>query len=107
MAADDARHGSYSRFRKWAAGRGGMSMFERKRSAKDFADEIKAHLELEADELRSEGSSDEEARRKARLEFGNVTAAQERFNVKGRWVRLEKVLRDVRFALRSLRQSPG
>ena len=82
-------------------------MFERKRSAKDFADEIKAHLELEADELRSEGSSDEEARRKARLEFGNVTAAQERFNAKGRWVRLEKVLRDVRFALRSLRQSPG
>ncbi len=82
-------------------------MFERKRSAKDFADEIKAHLELEADDLQSEGLSDGEARRKARLEFGNVTAAQERFYVKGRWVRLEKVLRDVRFALRSLRQSPG
>ncbi len=82
-------------------------MFQRKRSAKDFADEIKAHLELEADELRSEGSSDEEARRKARLEFGNVTTARERFYVKGRWVGLEKVLRDVRFAFRSLRQSPG
>jgi predicted permease len=82
-------------------------MFERKRSAKDFADEIKAHLEFEADDLQSEGLSDAEARRKARLEFGNVTAAQERFYVKGRWVGLEKVLRDVRFALRSLRQSPG
>jgi predicted permease len=82
-------------------------MFQRKRSAKDFADEIKAHLELEADELRSEGLTDDEARRKAHVEFGNVTTAQERFNVKGRWVGLEKVLREVRFALRSLRQSPG
>ena len=30
-----------------------MSMFRRKRSAEDFADEIKAHLELEADELQA------------------------------------------------------
>ncbi len=30
-------------------------MFRRKRSAEDFAEEIKAHLELEADELRGEG----------------------------------------------------
>ena len=82
-------------------------MFQRKRSARDFADEIKAHLEIEADDLQSEGLSDAEARRKARLEFGNVTAAQERFYVKGRWVGLEKVLRDVRFAFRSLSQSPG
>ena len=28
-------------------------MFRRKRSAEDFAEEIKAHLELEADELRA------------------------------------------------------
>ena len=33
--------------------RGGISMFKRKRSAEDFAEEIKAHLELEADELRT------------------------------------------------------
>jgi predicted permease len=82
-------------------------MFQRRRTAKDFADEIKAHLELEADELRSEGLSDDEARRKARVEFGSVTTAQERFYVKGRWVALEKTLREMRFALRSLRQSPG
>ena len=30
-------------------------MFRRKRSAEDFAEEIKAHLELEADELRERG----------------------------------------------------
>ena len=59
-------------------------MFRRKRSAEDFAEEIKAHLELEADELKSEGLSEDEARRKARREFGNVRAAQERFYLKGR-----------------------
>jgi hypothetical protein len=80
-------------------------MFWRKRSTDDFAEEIKAHLELEADELKREGLSEDEARRKARREFGNVRAAQERFSMKGRWVWLDKLLRDVRFGLRSLRPS--
>jgi hypothetical protein len=82
-------------------------MFRRKRSAEDFAEEIKAHLELETDELKREGLGEDEARWKARREFGNVRAAQERFYLKGRWVGLDKLLRDVRFGLRSLRQSPG
>ncbi len=82
-------------------------MFRRKRSAEDFAEEIKAHLELEADDLRHEGLSEDEARRKARCEFGSIRAAQERFYLKGRWVGLEKLLRDLRFAFRSLSQSPG
>lgn len=82
-------------------------MFRRKRSAEDFADEIRAHLELETDELKREGLSEDEARWKARREFGNVRAAQERFYLKSRWVGLDKLLRDVRFGLRSLRQSPG
>jgi predicted permease len=82
-------------------------MFWRKRSAEDFAEEIKAHLELEADDLKSEGLSDDEAQRNARRAFGNVTLAQERFYSKGRWTWLDKLLRDLRFGLRSLRQSPG
>ncbi len=48
----------------WPAERGGINMFKRKRSAEDFAEEIKAHLELEADELRDEGLSEDEARSK-------------------------------------------
>ncbi len=38
-----------------AARRGGVNMFQRKRSTKDFAEEIKAHLDLEADDLREQG----------------------------------------------------
>src|ERR1035441_4774272 len=92
---------------RWAAKRGGMRMFWRKRSAADFAEEIKAHIELEADDLQSEGWNKNDARWQAQRTFGNVRAAQERFYLKGRFVWLDKMARDLRFGLRSLRQSPG
>ena len=82
-------------------------MFRRKRSAEDFEEEIKAHLELEADELRHEGHNTDEARWKARREFGNVRGAQERFYMRGRWLWMDQFVRDLRFSFRSLRQSPG
>ena len=67
-------------------------MFTRKRSPQDFAEEIKAHLALEADELQSEGLSEDEARWKAYREFGNVRAAKERFHLRGRWIGFDKFL---------------
>jgi predicted permease len=82
-------------------------MFKRKRSAEDFAEEVRAHLELEADELRSEGVSDDEATRRARVEFGSVRAATERFYLRSRIEWLDRLARDLRFGLRSLLQSPG
>src|SRR6185437_3222568 len=107
MAAADTSYGFDSRFRQRAFGRGGIAMFKRRRSAEDFRAEIEAHLELEADDLRSEGLSEDEARRKARCEFGSLPAAQERFFLRGRLVWIEKLLRDLRFACRSLSHSPG
>lgn len=82
-------------------------MFRRKRSAADFAEEIKAHLELETEELEREGLERDQARWQARREFGSVRAAQERFYLKDRWILLDKSIRDLRFALRSLRHSMG
>ena len=82
-------------------------MFKRRRSADDFAEEIKAHLGLEADELKSEGLTEEEARRRARVEFGNVQAAQERFYLKNRVAWFDNLLRDTKFAIRQLVKSPG
>ena len=82
-------------------------MFTRKRSERDFAEEIKTHLELEADELQGEGLSEEEARRRARVEFGNVQMAQERFYLRGRVVWFDNLVRDIRFALRQFAKKPG
>ena len=82
-------------------------MFKRKRSAEDFAEEIKAHLEMEAEDLRGEGRSADEAQWQAKRAFGNVRAAQERFYLRGRWPGLDRMLSDFRFGFRSLRQSPG
>ena len=82
-------------------------MFKRKRSAEDFAEEIKSHLALEADELRAEGLNEAEANRRAHLEFGNATLAKEKFRLRGRWQALDKIARDLRFSFRSLLKSPG
>ncbi|MFL6438815.1 MAG: ADOP family duplicated permease [Terriglobales bacterium] len=82
-------------------------MFRRRRSADDFAEEIKSHFELEADELQSEGLSEEEAYRRARVEFGNAQTAQERFYLRGRIVWLDNLLHDIKFAIRQLIRNPG
>lgn len=82
-------------------------MFRRRRSEDDFAEEIRSHLEHEADDLRQEGVASDEARFQAHRSFGNVRAAQESFYLRGRWSWLDRLLRDLRFGLRSMRQSPG
>jgi hypothetical protein len=82
-------------------------MLRRKRSGKDFAEEIKAHLELEAAELKSEGVDEEEARRQARVEFGSVGVAQERFHLRNRIAWFDNLVRDVRYGMRGAWRNPG
>jgi putative ABC transport system permease protein len=82
-------------------------MFRRKRSSSDFAEEIQSHLALEADELRREGLTEAEAERRARVEFGSVAAAQERFNLRNRMAWMDNLAQDVKFAIRQMTRKPG
>ena len=83
-------------------------MFQKsRRSAADFAEEIQAHLALEADELQSEGLSQSEARRRAKAQFGSVAAAKERFNLRGRALWLENLCRDAAFGVRMMLRNPA
>ena len=82
-------------------------MLRRKRKASDFTAEIQAHIELETEQLKGQGLSEEEARSAARRAFGNVTQAQERFYESGRWLAWDHLAQDFRFGLRMLRKSPA
>jgi predicted permease len=79
----------------------------RRREPGDFADEVRAHVELEAERLREEGLSEEEALAAARRNFGNVVGAQERFYDASRWMWLDHLRSDLRYAARQLRKTPG
>jgi predicted permease len=81
-------------------------MFGR-RSQRDFEDEIRAHLELETERLRAQGLTPEEAERAARLRFGNVGVAEDRFYHAQRFASVQDFGRDLRHAWRALLRTPG
>lgn len=73
----------------------------------DFQEELDEHLELLTDEFRSQGFSEAEARRQARLKLGGVTATREMHRETRGLPRLESLLQDIRYALRGFRREPG
>jgi hypothetical protein len=77
-------------------------MFGRRRKIDDFSAEIEAHLKLEAERLREQGLSEEEARAAAYRAFGNVTKAQGRFYESRRWLWCDHFSQDVRYGLRQI-----
>src|SRR5579862_589911 len=78
----------------------------RRRPEDDFSEELKAHLALEADRLRSEGVPEEQAGGQARRNLGNLASNGERFFESNRWMWLEHLAEDTRYAVRRLRKAP-
>jgi predicted permease len=79
----------------------------RRRTHRDFEEELKAHLDLEAARRRAEGAPEEEARRLASRDFGSASAARERHYESRHNMFFENLLRDARYALRTFAHSPG
>ncbi|MCC6860221.1 MAG: ABC transporter permease [Bryobacterales bacterium] len=73
----------------------------------ELEEEMRFHLEMQAEENRAEGLSDEEAAHAARRQFGNTARLGERSREAWEWPVLESWIQDARYALRGLRASPG
>lgn len=73
----------------------------------DAAEEIRQHLQERTEALMSEGLSRPDAEDKAKREFGNVTLIQQQSRETWDWPTMDLLIGDIRFAIRSLRHSPG
>jgi len=80
---------------------------ERHKRESELDREMEAHLELEAEEQEESGLQPDEAHFAARRAFGNTAIVRE--DVRAIWNAswLERFARDVKYAGRSLRKSPG
>jgi len=72
----------------------------------DLAREIRAHLDLEAEEA-APGLSPDEARYAAQRVFGNSTSVKEDVRRTWGWTRWDQLLADVRYGLRQVRRNPA
>lgn len=75
--------------------------------AREVEEELRFHLAMREQKNREEGMPPEEARRAARLRFGNPVAMRERTLASHAALALETLARDLRYALRRIRRSPG
>ena len=82
-------------------------MVANQRRKADLERELRSDLDLEEEEQRESGLSPEEARYAARRALGNATLIKEQTHEAWGWVRLERFLQDLQYALRQLRRSPG
>src|SRR5688572_10994666 len=79
----------------------------RNRLERDLDRELRYHMDRRVEDLITDGLSEPEARRRASLELGGVPQVQEAVRETWIWRWLDALLRDVRYALRSLTRSWG
>src|SRR5215475_15872659 len=82
-------------------------IISRRRRYDEIAESIREHLEEKIEDLMEDGLSREEATRKARREFGNVTLIEELSREVWQWPRLETLFQDLRFGARMLLKKPS
>ena len=83
------------------------NMFRRDKMNEELEEELQFHLEARRRDNRNAGMNEEAARHDATRRFGNTTLAKERAHEVNIVMGIETIGRDLRYALRSLRKSPG
>jgi putative ABC transport system permease protein len=82
-------------------------LFRRRRFEEEMEEEMRFHVELQAETNREAGMEESEAGYAARRQFGNASVVKEDSREAWGWGPLERFAQDVRFALRLLRKNPG
>ncbi|HEY1810452.1 MAG TPA: ABC transporter permease [Acidobacteriaceae bacterium] len=83
------------------------NLFRWERVDADIDAELRSHIEMAVEDMTRSGMSEAEARRAARLRFGNPVTMREKTLGSDAALGLEGFLRDVRYALRQLKKAPG
>src|ERR1700719_4173310 len=73
----------------------------------DLDEELRAHIDLAIEENRGRGMNESQARTAALRSFGGVTQIRESYRVQRGLPWLDQIARDIRYAIRQLRKSPG
>ena len=74
---------------------------------RDVSEELASHLALHMDDNLRSGMTPEEALRAAKIRLGGVESVKESLRERHGFPSLEFVMQDLRYALRSMRRSPG
>lgn len=83
------------------------NLFRQSSVNREIDAELKAHIEMRIEDNLAAGMEPEAARRDAQLRFGNKTVMRERTTAEDTSPLLAGIGRDVHYALRQMRHSPG
>src|SRR5205085_8893795 len=83
------------------------AVFRRRALERELDDELRFHLDREAESYERAGMSPPAARRRARLAFGGLEQIKEESRDVRGTVFVETFLQDLRYAVRGLRARPG